>query len=86
MLDAIDGEDGHGIEVSHVTVSESIRTMRSEGVFREAIVHNDAYFNFVLFEFKFDPANFEENWRDAMNAIKRGVPVEIRDDVPQPEG
>lgn len=63
-------EAEHGISVSHVTVSESIRKMREEDVFREALIPNEAYFNFALFEFKFDPGNFEENWRDAMDAIR----------------
>lgn len=60
----------YGIDVSHVTVSESIRKMREEGVFREAIVPNEEYFIFGLFEFKFNPENFEEGWRDAMEYIR----------------
>ncbi|MCY4732942.1 winged helix-turn-helix domain-containing protein, partial [Natronomonas gomsonensis] len=36
-------ETKHDIDVSHVTVSESIRAMREEGVVREAIIPNDAY-------------------------------------------
>jgi len=91
-------EEEHDICVSHVTVSESIRKMREEGVFRETIVPNEAYFNFALFEFKFNPAHFAEGWHDAMTAIRhdrhtlpvlplgRGVPVEVCDDVPKPEG
>ncbi|WP_225334588.1 Lrp/AsnC family transcriptional regulator [Halomicrobium urmianum] len=63
-------EREHDISVSHVTVSESIRKMRQEGVFREAIVPNEAYFNFALFEFKFNPEQFEEGWRDAMETIR----------------
>jgi DNA-binding Lrp family transcriptional regulator len=56
-------EEKHDISVSHVTVSESIRKMRQEGVFREAIVPNEEFFNFALFEFKFNPEHFEEGWR-----------------------
>ncbi|MFB6073449.1 MAG: Lrp/AsnC family transcriptional regulator [Haloarculaceae archaeon] len=63
-------ESEHGIDVSHVTVSESIRRMREEGVFREAIIPNEEYFNFALFEFKFNPEHFEDGWRDAMTAIR----------------
>jgi len=63
-------EEEHDICVSHVTVSESIRKMREEGVFRETIVPNEAYFNFALFEFKFNPAHFAEGWHDAMTAIR----------------
>lgn len=63
-------EEEHDIDVSHVTVSESIRKMRQQGVFREAIVPNEEYFIFGLFEFKFNPENFEENWRDAMEYIR----------------
>ncbi|MGZ0747698.1 Lrp/AsnC family transcriptional regulator [Haloparvum sp. AD34] len=62
--------DEYGIEVSHVTVSESIREMRNEGVFREAIIPNEEYYIFGLFEFKFNPSNFEEGWRDAMEHIR----------------
>lgn len=62
-------EEEHGIEVSHVTVSESIRQMREQGVFRETIIPNEKYYNFALFEFKFNTENFEEGWRDAMEYI-----------------
>ncbi|SFR67428.1 winged helix-turn-helix domain-containing protein [Halogeometricum limi] len=63
----------HDIDVSHVTVSETIRRMREEGVFREAIVPNEKYYTFALFEFKFDPEHFADEWHDAM--------VSIRDDA-----
>lgn len=63
-------EEDHGIDVSHVTVSESIRGMREEGVFREAIIPNEEYFIFALFEFKIDPTHFEEGWRGAMEDIR----------------
>ena len=63
-------EEKYGIDVSHVTVSESIRGMREEGVFREAIIPNEEYFYFALFEFKFNPENFESGWRDAMECIR----------------
>lgn len=64
-------EERYDIDVSHVTISESIRGMREEGVFREAIIPNEEYFLFGLFEFKFNPEHFADHWRDAM--------VEIRD-------
>lgn len=63
-------DEEYGIDVSHVTVSESIRKMREEGVFRETIVPNEEYFIFGLFEFKFNPENFEEGWREAMEYIR----------------
>ena len=63
-------EEKYDIDVSHVTVSESIRGMREEGVFREAIIPNEEYFSFALFEFKFNPENFEEGWRPAMEFIR----------------
>jgi DNA-binding Lrp family transcriptional regulator len=63
-------EETYDIDVSHVTVSESIRGMREEGVFREAIVPNEEYFHFALFEFKFNPERFEETWRPAMEYIR----------------
>jgi DNA-binding Lrp family transcriptional regulator len=63
-------ETEYGIDVSHVTVSESVREMRERGVFRDAILINEAYFNFSLFEFKFDPSEFAEHWRDAMAYIR----------------
>ena len=63
-------ETEHDISVSHVTVSESIRKMRQNGVFREAIIPNEEYFNFALFEFKFNPEHFEEGWREAMEMIR----------------
>jgi DNA-binding Lrp family transcriptional regulator len=63
-------EEKHDIEVSHVTVSESIRGMREEGVFREAIIPNEEYFYFALFEFRFNLENFEEGWRPAMEYIR----------------
>src|SRR6056297_867419 len=64
-------ESEYDIDVSHVTVSESIRRMRDEGVFREAIIPNEEYYIFALFEFKFNPEHFEERWRDAMEYIKQ---------------
>lgn len=63
-------EDEYDIEVSHVTVSQSIRKMRDAGVFREAIIPNEEYFAFSLFEFKFNPQNFAEEWRPAMEDIR----------------
>jgi DNA-binding Lrp family transcriptional regulator len=60
----------YGIDVSHVTVSESIREMRNEGVFREAIIPNEEYYIFGLFEFKFNAEHFAEGWRDAMEYIR----------------
>lgn len=60
----------YDIDVSHVTVSESVREMREQGVFRDAILVNEAYFNFSLLEFKFNPSNFEEHWHDAMTYIQ----------------
>jgi hypothetical protein len=44
--------------------------MREEGVFREAIIPNEEYFHFALFEFKFNPENFDEEWRPAMRFIR----------------
>jgi len=58
------------IDVSHVTVSESVRQMREQGVFRDAILINETYFNFALFEFKFDPSYFADDWRAAMEDIR----------------
>jgi DNA-binding Lrp family transcriptional regulator len=63
-------QEKYGIDVSHVTVSESVREMREQGVFRDAILINEAYFNFTLLEFKFDPSEFAENWREAMEYIR----------------
>ena len=63
-------EANYDIDVSHVTVSESVREMREEGVFRDAILVNEAYFNFTLLEFKFDPSHFADRWRDAMVYIR----------------
>lgn len=63
-------EEEHDIDVSHVTVSETIRQMREEVVFREAILPNEQYYNFALFEFKFKPENFKETWKDAMEHIR----------------
>ncbi|CAI48821.1 HTH domain protein [Natronomonas pharaonis DSM 2160] len=63
-------EEKYDIDVSHVTVSESIRGMREEGVFREAVIPNEEYFHFALFEFKFNPENFDDGWRDAMEFIR----------------
>ena len=58
------------IEVSHVTVSESIRGMRERGVFREAVIPNEEYFIFALFEFRFNTERFAEGWREAMEYIR----------------
>lgn len=63
-------EEEYGIDVSHVTVSESIRTMRSAGVFRETIIPNETYYTFSMFEFKFNPEHFAESWRPAFEAIR----------------
>jgi DNA-binding Lrp family transcriptional regulator len=60
----------YDIKVSHVTVSESIRRMRNEGVFREAIIPNEEYYIFALFEFKFNTEGFAEGWRAAMEHIR----------------
>ncbi|WP_418282048.1 winged helix-turn-helix domain-containing protein [Halorubrum sp. DTA98] len=62
-------EEKYDIDVSHVTVSETIRQMRQENVFREAILPNENYYNFALFEFKFCPKNFDDHWEEAMEYI-----------------
>ncbi len=62
--------DKYDIDVSHVTVSESVREMREQGVFRDAILINETYFNFTLFEFQFDPTHFADRWREAMEYIR----------------
>lgn len=62
--------EDHDIDVSHVTVSESVREMREAGVFREAILVNEDYFRFSLFEFQFDPDHYADHWRAAMEAIR----------------
>lgn len=62
-------DEKYGIDVSHVTISKSIRQMRASGVFREAIMPNEKFFNFALFEFKFDPRNFGDEWEAAMEYI-----------------
>ncbi len=63
-------DEKYDIDVSHVTVSESVRSMREQGVFRDAILINESYFNFALLEFKFDPSHFAERWRAAMEYIR----------------
>lgn len=62
--------ENHDIDVSHVTVSKAIREMREAAVFREAILPNEAYYRFALFEFKLDPEHFRDGWRDAMTHIR----------------
>lgn len=63
-------EADYDIDVSHVTVSESIRGMREAGVFREAIIPNEEYFIWGLFEFKLNPEYFAETYREALEAIR----------------
>ncbi|WP_227134707.1 winged helix-turn-helix domain-containing protein [Halorubellus salinus] len=63
-------EEEHAIDVSNVTVSETIRKMREENVFTEAIIPNEEYLFFGLFEYQFNPEGFEEGWRDAMEDIR----------------
>ena len=63
-------EEKHGVNISRVTVSESIRKMREAGVFREAIIPNEEYLFFSLFEYKFHPPNFRDNWQSAMETIR----------------
>lgn len=60
----------YGIEVSHATVNNAIRDMRESDVFRETIMPNEKYFLFSMFEFKFNPENFEDLWRDALEHIR----------------
>jgi len=60
----------HDIDVSHVTVNESIRRMRADGVFREALVPNEEHLFFSLFEFQFNPEGFDEHWEDALEHIR----------------
>lgn len=62
-------EEEYDIDISRVTVSESIRKMREEGVFREAIIPNEEYLFFSHFEYQFFPPNFDEEWRDALEYI-----------------
>jgi len=62
--------DEYDISVSHVTVSESIREMREAGVFREAVIPNENYYLFSMFEFKFNAENFADEWRAALEHIR----------------
>lgn len=66
-------DEKYDIDISHVTVSKTIRRMREDGVFREAILPNEKFYNFALFEFKFDAREFEEKWHDAMEYIKEDM-------------
>lgn len=63
-------EEKYDIDVSHVTISESVREMREKGVFRDAILINESYFNFSIIEFKFDPEHFADEWQAAMEFIR----------------
>jgi len=63
-------EAKYDIDISRVTVSESIRQMRDEGVFREAVIPNEEYLFFALFEYQFFPPNFSEEWYDALEHIR----------------
>jgi len=63
-------EAKYDISISRVTVSESIRQMRDEGVFREAVIPNEEYLFFALFEYQFFPPNFSEEWYDALEYIR----------------
>jgi len=63
-------EEKHNIDISRVTVSESIRKMREEGVFRETIIPNEEYLFFALFEYQFFPPNFSDEWEDALSHIR----------------
>jgi DNA-binding Lrp family transcriptional regulator len=63
-------ESKYDIETSRVTISESIRKMREAGVFREAVIPNEEYLFFSLFEYQFFPPNFDEEWRDALEFIQ----------------
>jgi DNA-binding Lrp family transcriptional regulator len=62
--------ENHDVDVSHVTVSESVREMRDAGVFREAILVNEEFFRFSLFEIKFDPSEFADHWHAAMETLR----------------
>lgn len=63
-------EEKYGIDISRVTVSESIRQMREEDVFRETIFPNEKYLFFALFEYQFFPPNFSDQWYDALQYIQ----------------
>lgn len=63
-------EKKYDIDVSRVTVSESIRQMREEDVFRETIIPNEEYLFFSLFEYQFFPPNFASEWRAALEFIR----------------
>lgn len=63
-------EEKYGIDISRVTVSESIRQMREEDVFRESIFPNEKYLFFALFEYQFFPPNFSDEWYDALQYIR----------------
>jgi len=68
LRDRLEAE--YDIDISRVTVSETIREMREAGVFREAIIPHETYFLFSLFEFHLFPPNFEDNWRETLEALR----------------
>lgn len=59
--------------MSHVTVSATIRKTREQGVFRDAIIPNEEYYLFGLFEFNLDAEHFADEWREAT-----GTPLVLR--------
>lgn len=64
-------EEEYEIETSRVTVSESLRKMREDNVFREAVIPNEEYLFFSLFEYQFFPPNFDESWRGSLEHIQQ---------------
>lgn len=43
----------YGIDVSRVTVSESLREMHLKGIFQEAVIPDEDYLFFSFFEYQF---------------------------------
>ena len=60
----------YGIELSHNRVSEILREMAEEGLYRETVIPDQSIFDHYLFRVAFYYPNFEEYWEECYWALR----------------
>ncbi len=62
--------DEYGIELSHNRISEILREMAEDGLYRETVIPDQSIFNHYLFRLSFHYPNFADQWEDCYWALR----------------
>lgn len=68
LSDILDAE--YGIELSHNRISEILREMAEDELYRETVIPDQRIFNHYLFRLSFYYPNFADQWEDCYWALR----------------